>query len=183
MDQFIDIGANCGYYTFQLASIGKVVHAFELNPEAIFKLKKTLDKHPSLMRLISLHVLGLSDVTRACHISSPIKHGYAQTGGTNVIKSHKKPRNRLKRIAHLTTGDAALDYENTSLAIKIDVEGHEPNILRGMKKILQDNSCILMIEALSVKMKVKIDDILSPLGYKEIDSVPTTYNYFYSNFK
>ena len=46
MKKFIDIGANCGFYSFHFAKQNLEVLAFEPNSEAILKINNTLIKNP-----------------------------------------------------------------------------------------------------------------------------------------
>ena len=51
IDNFIDIGANCCFYTFHLSNILNVF-AFEPNLEAYEKLEKTLKKNNTLLLIL-----------------------------------------------------------------------------------------------------------------------------------
>ena len=48
--------------------------------------------------------------------------------------------------ANFKIADELLDIKNSNLILKIDVEGHELNVLKGLKKIINQNNCILQIE-------------------------------------
>ena len=133
---FIDVGANCGFYTCQMAQLGLKVDAFDLNQVAMGKLKKTLEKNPHISEKVTLHNYGLSDTERLCSVDAQVKHGYVQTGGTSVVDKQILPPNFTRFSAKLRVGDNLLHYRNEHLALKIDVEGHEPEVMRGLEKLL-----------------------------------------------
>lgn len=57
-----------------------------------------------------------------------------------------------------------IDLAKTDL-IKIDVEGFEIRVLRGMKKLLASNKPALIIECLGVGQFDEVNAVLAPLGY------------------
>ena len=67
------------------------------------------------------------------------------------------------------------------IAIKIDVEGHELNVLQGMRDIIEKNKCVLQIEVFQ-KNYDELNKFLISLGYKKTYEVKDRSNYFYNNF-
>ena len=71
--------------------------------------------------------------------------------------------------------------------MNIDVEGHELNVLLGLKRTLMENNCILQIETFD-KIFVQTNNFLIKNNFKMISenksNIKNSYtNYFYSNFK
>jgi len=62
-------------------------------------------------------------------------------------------------------GDYVFYYQNIDI-IKIDVEGHELEVLQGMSKMLKRDKPKIIIELLSEKDILKSDKFLKELGYK-----------------
>ena len=111
-----------------------------------------------------------------------IKHGYTQTGGSGVTDGNKTKTNNIEIFeAEFKIGDDILKYNDKSLAIKIDVEGHEIYVLKGIEKLLKSNKCILQIELFNKNFHL-VNSYLNNNGYKNIDNVKERSNYFYSNF-
>ena len=136
----IDIGANCGRYTALMSMFSRSVHAFEPNPECITLLKE--------LCLPNAHIYphALSREAGASEYFMPIKNGVAvDTHGT------------LDRAALSTYSDvntfkvetATLDSLGTHAIsfIKIDVEGHEMDVLYGGQTLIADQNPVVLVEA------------------------------------
>ena len=182
INYFLDIGANCGYYSFKIAE--KVtdinIFSFEPNHEAYFKFSKSLLKNSKLSNKIKLENFGLSNDNKKLKMKSMIKFGYAQTGGSTIVEKNVNEKHH-EFYANFKVGDECLNLINQYLAIKIDVEGHELNVLHGLKKTLDLNKCILQIEIFNKNFE-KVDNFLNSLDYKYFNMVKERSNYFYSNF-
>lgn len=179
---FLDIGANCGYYSlfvtknnFKIKTI-----AFEPNQEAYYKFSQTLKKNFYLSKRILLHNYGLSNINSKLKIKSFIKHGYAQTGGSSVEGKFEKNKHKIS-LENFFIGDEKLNFKNTTLAIKIDVEGHELHVLKGIKKLIKNNKCIIQIEIFRKNFK-SVNKFLESKKFKIFYSVNKRSNYFYKNF-
>ena len=179
---FIDIGSNCGFYSFNFANQNLEVLAFEPNSEALLKMNNTIKKNPYLNKKITIFPYGISNKNTRMKMQTLIKHGYTQTGGSGVTDSNKTKTNNIEIFeAEFKIGDDILKYNDKSLAIKIDVEGHEIYVLKGIEKLLKSNKCILQIELFNKNFHL-VNSYLNNNGYKNIDNVKERSNYFYSNF-
>jgi FkbM family methyltransferase len=130
----VDAGANIGYMTGVLAvrtgPQGKV-YAFEPNPVVADQLRENaarIGRLPGAAR-VEVMQLGLSDTEGHAVLAYPDGHaenqrlGYLTTGPRNGIEVETR---RLDEII----GDGRLDV------MKMDVEGHEPAVLRGAERLL-----------------------------------------------
>ena len=63
--------------------------------------------------------------------------------------------------------DNILNIQNEKIAIKIDVERTEIEVLAGSKKILEKNNCFVQIEYLE-NFRIKIDNFFQKLNYNKI---------------
>ena len=179
---FIDIGSNCGFYSFKFANQNLEVLAFEPNSEALLKMKNTIEKNYYLNKKITIFPFGISNKNSRMKMQTLIKHGYTQTGGSGVTDSNKTKTNNIEIFeAEFKIGDDILKYNNKSLAIKIDVEGHEIYVLKGIEKLLKLNKCILQIEIFDKNFHI-VNSYLTKNGYINVDKVNDRSNYFYSNF-
>ena len=183
LNYFLDVGANCGYYSLIIAKkISNInIFSFEPNPEAYLKFSKSLLKNFEFSDNIKLENFGLSNENKKLKMQSMIKFGYAQTGGSAVNEKSISEKHH-EFFANFKIGDEYLNLSNNNLAIKIDVEGHELNVLHGLKKTLDSNKCILQIEIFNNNFK-EVDNFLSYLGYNIFYVIKKRSNYFYSNFK
>jgi len=178
---FIDIGANCGYYSVHIANNipNIIIHSFEPNKEAFFKFKKTLEINPTLKDKINIYNFGLSNEAGKLKMQSMIKHGYSQTGGSAIVKNNSY-ENFDVYFADFKIGDKIINQNQKRIAIKIDVEGHEINVLNGLKNTLMKNKIIIQIEIFEINFQ-KVNNFFKSLGYKIIFEVKERSNYFYSN--
>ena len=182
INYFLDVGANCGYYSLQISKeISNIkVLSFEPNFEAYSKFSKTLKKNLNLSKKIKLENFGLSDKSAKLRMQSMLKFGYAQTGGSSVIDENLNDKNFLF-YADFKIGDNYIKLTDEKISIKIDVEGHELKVLKGIKNIIKKNQCILQIEIFS-KNYENVNNFLSSFGYKNFYEVNNRSNYFYKNF-
>tara|TARA_Y100000816_G_C25957629_1_gene499644 strand:- start:66 stop:836 length:771 start_codon:yes stop_codon:yes gene_type:complete len=176
---FIDIGANCGFYTFQLSN-DLNVFAFEPNLEAYGKLKKTLNKNNIFKDKIKLYPFGISDRNSVLKMKTKVKFGYIQTGGSSVTNPIEEDGFEIFD-ANFKIGDEVLNLNNQKLAIKIDVEGHELNVLKGITRLINNNNCFIQIEVFKNNF-IEVDDFLRANNFSKVYSVLNRSNYFYSNF-
>ena len=178
---FIDIGANCGYYSVYIANniTNIIIDSFEPNKEAFLKFKKTLEINPTLKDIINIYNFGLSDEAGEFKMQSMIKHGYSQTGGSAIVENNSY-ENFDVYYADFKIGDKIINQNQKSIAIKIDVEGHEINVLNGLKNTLMKNKIIIQIEIFEINFQ-KVNNFFKSLGYKIIFEVKERSNYFYSN--
>tara|TARA_B100000575_G_scaffold198371_1_gene160507 strand:+ start:402 stop:1178 length:777 start_codon:yes stop_codon:yes gene_type:complete len=183
INYFLDIGANCGYYSL---TVGKKVEnisiiAFEPNKEAFFKFSKSLEINPNLSKKINLSNFGLSDVSKKLKMQTMVKFGYTQTGGAGVVNNDNNLKNNNIFFADFKIGDEYLKLNNEKLSLKIDVEGHEFNVLKGIKNTLVNNKCIIQIEIFEKNFEL-VNNYLLSLEYKNIFEFKSRSNFFYKNF-
>ena len=179
IDNFIDIGANCGFYTFHLSNFLNVF-AFEPNLEAYEKLEKTLKKNTTFRDRVKLYPFGISDKNSVLKMKTKVKFGYVQTGGSSVSNPIEEEGHELFQ-ADFKIGDEVLKLNNQKLAIKIDVERHELSVLKGFVNLLNNNDCLIQIEIFEKNFKV-VDQFLKDNKFSKISSFDERSNYFYSNF-
>jgi FkbM family methyltransferase len=129
-----DVGANVGFYTFEMATCvgptGRVL-AFEPDPFSFQLLKGRLSRAPAVN--IEAYQLALGNETaRALLYCSAYNRA-----DNRLSPSHAEPHveaceahiRRLDDVLH-ETSHVAID------ALKIDVQGNEANVLRGARKTL-----------------------------------------------
>ena len=179
IDNFIDIGANCGFYTFHLSNILNVF-AFEPNLEAYEKLEKTLKKNTTFKDRVKLYPFGISEKNSVLKMKTKVKFGYVQTGGSSVSNPIEEEGHELFQ-ADFKIGDEVLKLNNQKLAIKIDVERHELSVLKGLINLINNNDCLIQIEIFEKSFR-EVDQFLKDNKFSKISSFDERSNYFYSNF-
>lgn len=137
-DTALDIGANIGQMTslmqHRAGPHGKVI-AFEPHPELFAELTHNLRVLPEASRLAftELHNLALSDAEG--EVALDVGKAWASNRGMSRIdpEAHGPGILRVKR----TTLDSSMPSAAQIQVCKIDVEGHELNVLEGASRLLQ----------------------------------------------
>jgi FkbM family methyltransferase len=136
----VDVGAHYGLYTRKLARLLSRVHAFEPAHRMADLLRRTSASN------VSVHEIALSDQTGNAELFVPLGdqelvYGLAslepRLGSSNdKVVSINVPTVRLDVIVHQ---DVAF--------VKIDVEGHELNVLNGAVELLEHSQPVFLVEA------------------------------------
>jgi FkbM family methyltransferase len=143
---FIDIGANIGWLSLNMAALGVNVIAFEPMQENIQMLKRTLERkvnvESGISKRIQLFEHGLGPKDEICFVYSDDKN----VGDGHVMCAPNK--NELKIPANYTIHgrvpvkrlDDVIDTAGMHIvAVKMDVEGFEGNVLEGGIKVLLES--------------------------------------------
>jgi FkbM family methyltransferase len=133
----LDCGVNYGEILFYPCyQPNSVVVGLEADPSFIPLLTKSKNEHPSKDQITILNYL-ISD-TKDDAASFFVKKNWSG-GSSAIFDETQKKRNVLEIKVPKDSVDNLLKevhYETNLLLFKIDVEGYEPYVLRGMKKTL-----------------------------------------------
>ena len=180
--KFIDIGANCGFYSFKFAMQNLEVLAFEPNYEALLKMNNTIIKNKNIKKRIKVFPYGISNINSKMQMRSMVKHGYIQTGGSSITQDKVSQNNKYKIYkGEFRIGDEILKFEKKNLAIKIDVEGHELRVLKGINNLLKLNKCVLQVEIFENNFN-KVNSFLLENNFFLVNQFKHRSNYFYTNY-
>lgn len=133
----LDVGANVGTHSLAFAKHFAEVHAFEPNPTAFAKLLANLRLNPGLD--VSPHMVGLAD------ISSELDFYLTEKPNLGMGTFSTEPQYDVPLIkvgtAQVERGDDFLKgkLRHRLDAVKIDVQGLEPEVLLGMRNLLADS--------------------------------------------
>jgi FkbM family methyltransferase len=154
----IDVGANIGLYSYALSKVCDAVEAFEPNP----KNQKIIRAYNAPN--IKVHGVALSseDGVGALHIpvvSNIEIHGHATLNSN--FPHQKTIQVDLKKLDEYK-------FANVNF-IKVDVEGHELDVLKGAKDTIERYRPVILVEIeqrhLSFPMSDVFEEVLS-YGYK-----------------
>jgi FkbM family methyltransferase len=172
-DLFADIGANMGSYSI-LASgcVGAKTIAFEPIPSSFSWLVKNIELNNLNQRITPMNI-GLGSETTELYFTSAhdtVNHVIAQ----NEISGQD---DKLKIPVH-TFDDIALSSGIPQL-IKIDVEGFETEVMKGMKNALQsDELKAIIIELNGSGLRYGFDESLIHSDLLELNYIPYQYDPF-----
>lgn len=146
LDLVIDIGANFGLYSILLGKIESVANVFAFEPvrRNYAQLQANIFAN-GLERKIDARRIGISD-------RKDYRFIYIDPRSTGVSRLDMATSKR--DIAAFADGEeidvAPLDdilcLSRRRAFVKIDVEGHAAEVIAGMRKFLERNSCIIQIE-------------------------------------
>ena len=169
----IDIGVYRGVHTYQMAKFSNIVHSFEANPIIFTDLKKYL---PKLKKNVQLYNYALSDKIEKKILKVPIRNfkvrrsNYEEYYKMGLASVHEK--NNFENYEKFEIISKKLDdfeFKNKISFIKIDVEGHEIEVINGSLNLIKKFRPNLMIEIEEKHSKNNLNDSISfinSLGYK-----------------
>ena len=171
-DWAIDVGANVGHYTLRMAAVvgpaGRVI-AFEPVP-ATFEILAASCRRSGRTNITLINA-AVSDTCAVVHMSVPI----TDTGMKNFYQASivaDAPTNALQSVSALTLPVDALPLPRVPKLIKIDAEGHELSVLRGMDKLIRQHMPLLIVEASNDEIGAHIRSV----GY-DVQVLPGSPNY------
>jgi FkbM family methyltransferase len=136
-DVFWDVGANAGHHAITLAHLvpAAQVVAFEPSPREIGRIVRSM----RLAGVARFEILpfALSDETRMASF-----HLCANNAGRNSLETWGGEDGYQRTLAQCVLGDDVVGQGYpTPAVIKIDVEGAELKVLKGMPRILASGTC------------------------------------------
>jgi FkbM family methyltransferase len=151
-----DIGANIGNHSLYFSDYFKVVHSFEPHP-LIYKL---LEINTSLVKNIKINNYGISDENEKLNMT----FNKINMGGTKVTNE------KINIIEANFRKLDELEKENSEIIklIKIDVEGHEMEVLKGARNIIKKNNPIIIFEQQKTDFSnntSKVIELIKDYGY------------------
>ena len=141
-DTVLDVGAHVGYYTLLMAeSVGDRGHvlAFEPNPNSASQLRTNL----ALNSLSQVTVIDAAASDQAGEISLHLSPG-ENTGSTSI--HYKENSTQTLQTPQVHIGQMLESEKACPTVIKIDVEGHELAVLRGLTRILHTGAPEVFVE-------------------------------------
>jgi FkbM family methyltransferase len=165
-DWVIDVGANVGHYTVRLSQLvgdaGRVL-AFEPVPDTFELLAANLAFVGA--HNVSLFNVALSDITAVMALSVPqFSSGLANFYCAGLTSTSPWPINSQTSFDVFTVALDTLTLPRRVTLIKLDVEGHELQALRGMAQLLRRDRPRLIVE----NATEQICALLRDLGYESL---------------
>ena len=138
----IDVGANIGCHTLAMAKYAKLVIAYEPIPFVFDLLKKSICENS--LKNVYAHNCGLSNRNKNSEINIGLN---GNVGGSSI--HFKEDENSFRKLLiSLEIADESLlkyNLERVDL-VKIDVEGHEAEVILGMQRTIKKHRPIIVLE-------------------------------------
>ncbi len=136
----VDVGANWGLYTRELARLSRQVHAFEPSHEMAVLLRRTAPGN------VAVHEVALSDRSGEAELVIPragseLIHGLASIEPDVISPAGEY---ELERVPVCRLDSIIRDGVTF---VKIDVEGHELHVLHGASELIDRSHPAFLVEA------------------------------------
>ena len=170
----LDIGANIGYNTLMFSDYGPV-YAFEplFYEVTIMNVEKN-----NLKNSVYVVPVALSDKNenKSMYFPKAVKEtGLRNYGGSSIQKTEGMDESTKTEIECRRLDDI---YKGVTSVIKIDVEGHELEVLKGAENIIKKYMPMLLIEIFDFENN-EVPKYLKSLGYGDPEERPE-HVYLYS---
>ena len=136
--RFIDVGANISMLSIANSIPNIKIDAFEPHKGAFERMEVNV-KQNNFSNIIKCHNLALSNENKEGYLLARSRFGEYQSGGAKLSSEGKM---KIKQVC----GDNVLKDINNTIAIKVDVEGLELLVLKGMVNLIKNNRIFLQIE-------------------------------------
>lgn len=151
----VDVGANDGLVSYRLSRIFSKVYAFEANPDV------TQDLRSTAVSRIEIFDVGLSSRDGEATLHIPVR-GFELTGWASLSTGNLPGSEEITRAVSVRRLDG---FGLTDISfIKIDVEGHELDVLMGGRDTIDANRPVLLVEIKPENLE-GVTSFLTELGY------------------
>lgn len=185
----MDIGANTGIYSLVTKTLNPNAQVYAFEPIARTFYKLVENSQINNFEIICEQI-AISDKDGISYIFDPLtEHNNLATLSEEVADLNKI--NRKTQITTKKLSTYILDHHILHIdLIKIDVEGHEPAVLKGMEEHLHSMQPTLLIEINSDAMGAKIEEIIKGINYlyfnideqERIELVPHLVKSYHNNY-
>jgi FkbM family methyltransferase len=181
IEYFLDICANFGLYTVHLIKNTALREAYAFEPvRQNFNQLCTNIFLNRLDRIVTPYNIGLSneDTTKTIYIDS-LSTGISKFADWSPPATKKtKHREYYSEAVPIRRLDGILDWKNKYVLAKIDVEGHEVEVLQGMASLLSRNKFVLQIE-IQPGNEQAVRVLMLETGYSQVDNLG--WDWYFSN--
>ena len=140
---FIDIGANYGIYTFLFYKNSAYTYAVEPISACLQYIIEGLDNKKNIEFINKI----ASNKNGETVLKTPIEKGIPVYGKSSVVNNFNNYQNNICKTFIVDKYFEEIDSKKHKIIfIKIDVEGHELEVLQGAAKIISNKKSILLVE-------------------------------------
>ncbi len=178
-----DIGAHTGIYSIVAGNLVKSKNTSGTNVQKIFAFEPYIVNYVRLILNIKLNMLvdivisnqlGVSERPGSMLLNVPnvISIDYNSAGPTLEGMGDKRRSASSHQVSTIGIDDFYAEKNLTNRALnsfdlfKVDVEGHEPAVLKGMNKRLEDGHAILLLECVNPEPTRIASEMLKSKGYR-----------------
>lgn len=146
IDVILDIGANIGNHSLRFSQFSRNVISYEPNPHIYERLVANIKVNN--IDNIKTFRFGLGLVDGVIPFFAPNEEANGGNMGTGTFVPTEAPDGATQLDLHIFNGDALLTAELPGRidAIKIDVQGFETEVMRGLAQTIENNRPIIWFE-------------------------------------
>jgi FkbM family methyltransferase len=178
IDYFLDIGSYIGYYALFFNKI-KNVYAFEPNKKTFTILKKNVQINNFNIKIKNFACSSLNTKSKIWYTDEN------KMGGSSIkmnfdpeIFKYNKKQIKFENV-NLRKLDEVLCLRNKNILMKIDVERHELDVLKGAEKLTKNNKITIQIEVHD-NLRARVFNYLRRNKFYLINSIGQ--DYYFKNF-
>lgn len=144
-DIFLDVGANIGYYTLMAARrVGENGRVYAFEPA--FDTYKFLKYNIKINKFDNILTYRLTVSDKSGYVNLNLGNKF-NTGSSSVISIPPNFSGKIEKVACITLDEFAKKEGIGKVdVIKIDVEGAELHVLKGARKLLEENKPRILLE-------------------------------------
>ncbi|WP_287833697.1 FkbM family methyltransferase [Acidiphilium sp.] len=163
---FVDVGAYFGLYSLLALRTGLFdrIHAFEADRDNFAQLQANLLLNDATHAITAANI-AVTDTTGTIRFRDSRTHPDGNRAGVGILASGAD-----SYPAPATSIDAALSATGAVIVMKIDVEGHEARVLKGMERTLRNNRVIMQVEIYEAQNDVSLAEI-ARLGLRRLNTI------------
>ena len=140
---FVDVGANVGHHSLYMARHSSLIHAFE--PYAVVRTSLERKIRENRLENVVVHPVGLGEESAELPFFAP---RYPNTGTGSFVVGHAAANNVPSTTLRVVNGDEYFEAHGIRGVglMKIDVEGFELHVLRGLSQTLERDRPTIVME-------------------------------------
>ncbi len=163
----VDVGAYVGFYSLLAAKANPdgVAHAFEPHAAIFARLQKNVARNDAAVTCVQKAVGATPGSARFFHVprglpsSSSLSESFMRSWEVEIVATEVP----VVTLDHYVR-EVAIDRVDL---VKIDTETTEPDVLAGMRTVLERDHPTIFCEVLAGHgVEQRIDDLLRPFGYQ-----------------
>lgn len=165
---FLDIGSHGALYSMLMVREGIFddVIALEPHPENLAQLNSNLLLNNMLAKVRVFDVAASDKAGETVfNVAIDANRGGSRIDDEGDIAVSHQIKVRTARL------DDLVDTSGAVLVVKIDVEGHELQVLAGMPTLLSKNACIMQIESTKPETLAQVKALLAEHGIRHTRSI------------
>lgn len=169
----LDVGANIGNHSVYFGKfVGARVISFEPNPSVLPYLVENLSRNKIIHRVFGV---GLGERDSRASITVPT-NSENNIGAARLVEPLGGNDGAIPVVTMDSIAEDIKSFANglEVIAIKIDVEGMEPAVLRGGMSLLFEYKPDLFVEVIDREQMAVLKGILRPIGYRPVVSWAAT---------